>query len=440
MQTRHQAATPTINTIPPTQEYTSNTNTPALLDNRTRTPGCKSQRHHSTESESSITGNETKRGKLSLSDTFIDLSTPEALLEISNDSIEPTDSVQIKLSVLNTILSKLESLEQQVNNIAESQEKIKINLLTQDIKSDSILITVKNIKEDFKADKILSKVLETHTKTMEHPERSHKSTNPRDNTPTAQTRTRAETPTPSDHTTYIPIWKGKFHKRRMAYKQSYYNKAKAQILKEHVEADNMYILRKHRPKFCYDQEDFVDRLEVSKALQRQESKSLINSAKQHQATIISIDRAIEDAIMKTTLSPAQKEDMRKQWRQEVTASKIISEKMVTENITYMKDLPKTAPFTGFSEYRKMPNGTFQLPSKSSNQGRNVSNGEYQRQNYTHYYQHGGNNYRGYQGRVTFSNLDNGNTNRSRREPAQPGSRVFRNSTQSNNTPFHLGTK
>ena len=444
MQTRIQAANqiPTINIIPATQEPNI-TNTPTSLEAITRTPSSKrtiSDRHSSTTSEGSIEGNEAKRGKLSLSDTFIDLSTPQALLEMSNDSIEPTDtdSVQIKLSVLNTILSKLEYLEQQVKNIAVSQENIKINLLTQDIKSDKMLITVNHIEEDLRSEKILQKVLETHTKTVEHSEPCHRPTNSRVNIPASQSNTGVETPTPSDH---IPIWKGKFHKRRMAYKQSFYNKAKAQILKKHVEAETMYILRKHRPKFCHNNEDFVDRLEVSKALQIQESKSLLNSAKQHEATILAIDRAIEDAIMKTTLNPAQKEDMRKQWRQEVTASKLISEKMVADNIMYMKDLPNKVPFTGFSEYRKMPNGIFQLPNKSSDhQGGNVSNSGNQQQNHTHNYHHRG-NYRGYQGRRNYFNLDNENTNRPGREPVQSGYRVFRNSAQANNTtPFRLGTK
>ena len=240
MQTRIQTANqiPTIDIIPATQEPNT-TNTPTSLEAITRTPSSKrtiSDRHNSTTSEGSIEGNEAKRGKLSLSDTFIDLSTPQALLEMSNDSIEPTDtdSVQIKLSVLNTILSKLEDLEQQVKNIAVSQENIKINLLTQDIKSDKMLITVNHIKEDLRSEKILQKVLETHTKTVEHSEPYHRPTNSRVNIPASQSNTRVETPTPSDH---IPIWKGKFHKRRMAYKQSFYNKAKAQILKKHVEAE-----------------------------------------------------------------------------------------------------------------------------------------------------------------------------------------------------------
>ena len=126
-------------------------------------------------------------------------------------------------------------------------------------------------------------------------------------------------------------------------------------------------MKKHRPKFAYSGEDYIDRLEVSKALQIQESKSLNNSSKKHQDTITAIDREIEDCTSKTPSNPQQKEELRKLWKKEVSAATTTSERMVSDNIRYMKELPKTAPFTGFVELRQMSNGFFQAPRSAQDQ-------------------------------------------------------------------------
>ena len=243
---------------------------------------------------------------------------------------------------------------------------------------------------------------------------------------------------PIDHTQHIPIWKGKFHKRRMAYKQMYYNRAKAKILKDHIDSDQPYILKKHRPKFAYSGEDYIDRLEVSKALQIQESKSLNNSSKKHQDTITAIDREIEDCISKTPGNPQQKEELRKLWKKEVSVATTTSERMVSDNIRYMKELPKTAPFTGFVELRQMSNGSFKAPRSAQDQdyrrddqytgdnGHQVNHDQRQRR----YQQRNGyNNKRdySYRGKSTTHHDPRQNNSDSDHAWREPGVRVFRNS-------------
>ena len=439
MLTRNQIAStvPIINVISPTQEPATATS----LQNNEGTPAVKRTftERHSTSSDNSDTGDgghEPKRGKLfSISDTFLELSTQNAVFEMDNSLTE--DTVVIKTTILQSILTKLDELQQQVKKIENSQEKLKIDHLSQDIKTDKILNTIITLKEDFRADKILSKVVEVHNKSTT-PSITPHSPHTRENIPSHQTNTITRQQTTSDHTNQVPIWKSKFHKRRMAYKQMYYNTKKAEILKGHVEAKNIYIQRKHRPKYCYSQEDYQDRLAVSKALQIQESKSLINSAKQHQTTIRSIDREIEDSISRTILNPTQRDELRKRWKDEVAASQIISEKMAEDNISYMKELPTRVPFTGFREMIKRTNGTYQLPSKNSDsRSGSVDNSENNYQQHSHNYYKG--NYRGYRGKKTFPNLVNGDTNRNWREPSY---RVFNNSAAqpANSNPFRKGTK
>ena len=406
---------PSTTNIQPTVLATSGTsNTPQVK----RTYSARTT--STTSSEGSQLDHLYKRGRLDLSlsdDTYIDPSTPETLLRMGEESSESEETIEVKVSVLQNILHTLGTLQRQVHNVEKSQQKLRIDLLCQDIKSDKILTNVGNLKEDFKANQILSKVVNLHTApTQQIPPPDL----PQTNLPPPSLPHDTATGNPADLTTHIPMWKSKFHKRRMAYKQHFYNVAKAKILKNHVEANPSYIVQKHRPKYALNNEDYADRLVVSKASQIQESKSLMNSANTHSATINRIDRDIGEAINKAPINPRQKLELRQQWEKEVGLSKSKSENLVSGSITYMKELPKSTPFRGFTELEKIPNGAYQVP-----RGRQSDAPTHKRQEYR-------GNWRDTRGNNKHYNpnyVRSGNRGRSdnQRQWRETGFRVFNNS-------------
>lgn len=421
---------PIIKIISPTQVRTNNI---TQISGTPQTKRNYSARSSSASSDGSdVARPEHKRGKINIEDTFIDIDTQEAVFLMGNDDADET--VVIKVSVLQDILSNLADLRNKFDQITKSQEKVNLALLGQDIKSDRILTKLVEIKEDLKAEKILNKIVDIHTRTPRITTVTSSNTNvTSSNTQATTTPTASVVQTPPvDNTIHVPTWKSKFHKRRMCYKQAYYNGVKSKILKKHLDSTTPYILKKHRPKMAYNSEDYTDRLEVSKALQLQESRSLMNSSKKHYSTIAEIDRDINASINKAPINSQQKEDLRNKWKSEVTTSKPNSEKLVASSITYMENLPNTVPFTGFSELKKAPNGTYQIPR---GQQRDPDNQHYQRQGYRNTYRrfyNGDNRADHRRGKNLNSPRHNDSNTGNWREP----SRVFTNST---NHPFRQRT-
>ena len=105
MQTRHQIAStvPIINVISATQEPPTATSLP----NNEVTPAVKrtfNERHSTSSysSETSDSGHKSKRGKtFSISDTFLELNTQNAVFEMDSSLTE--DTVEIKITTLQTI-------------------------------------------------------------------------------------------------------------------------------------------------------------------------------------------------------------------------------------------------------------------------------------------------------------------------------------------------
>ena len=109
-----------------------------------------SQRSGSTSSTDSEVAHDQKRGNFNTSGDSFELNTPEALNAIENDD----SVVEVKTSVLESLFTKLEHLQNQIDGIVISQNKILINQLGQDIKSDRVRVQLKGLKEDFKCEKI----------------------------------------------------------------------------------------------------------------------------------------------------------------------------------------------------------------------------------------------------------------------------------------------
>lgn len=307
-----------------------NTNSPVVHDNkRPRVDSATNDGNH-TESHFSVIELET-------------LSTQEALTHMSSeDTTGRPETITIRVSVLDQIFSKLNYMESRLKAIDENQTTFKTNLLSQDIKMDRILSKV-NTRHD-------------HTPSAHTPASTLTSTA----TPATAGESRTRGNVEPDLRDRISGWKNKFHRRRMCYKQWFFNTEKSKIVKAHAEQDPPYLIRKHRPKFAYSEADYTDKVEIGKALQLGESKTLLHNATRHQQTITQIDMDISNAINTANLSIEEKRVLQQQWQRETRDSKAKSEDMVRDNIRFLKELPRKFPYRGFQELTRCDNNTYKL--------------------------------------------------------------------------------
>ena len=155
-----------------------------------------------------------------------------------------------------------------------------------------------------------------------------------------------------DERSIISSWGRKFHVRRSEYIQYYKMVEKAKILKSFVEAEDVYITRKHRVKAYNTHEEFKlkEKLAISKMIM--EVDLLKMTANNHKVAYEKIDKEIWDLIDGSNENSEVKEKLKNRWGEETRKAEIKAKELSARNINFMKSLPTEYPYEGYQESQK----------------------------------------------------------------------------------------
>ena len=249
----------------------------------------------------------------------IDNSTAEALLNI-NDSTSSTVSVPV--NVLNSILISLESLKND----------------NKDLK-----ITVAEIKSELKNNRCTCKTSDESYSSRASSDVS----NATNNIISSQIPLPKAKDIKDLKLELVPDWGRKFNYRRKQFKNLDKNLRRAEIYKNFLsDPDNIYIVKRSRPKFASDIRDFRLAEKLSIEEMQVQIKRWEGYAEQSRKNIDSVDLQVYNLVGKHEIEE-ERGKLTRQWGSEVRTAETKAAELNINELQFMIDLPNTDPYKGF---------------------------------------------------------------------------------------------
>ena len=396
---------------------TSNGGSPLL--HSSITPGQRQSRitdHFLTQSTPSRTQSSPLRTQLTPphsnpDDVFDITETHHALLDAATDIFStpsarpPQEMVMIKATDFESLLSatnnmqkyivklvaQVDSQKEQIQNTLKNQDKImkELNSIKAAANSIATANTVNNTTPGSSA-----RVLHTgQTKHVQSDKNRNKEPiNSRNKTSTnssashqAKQNKRVSAPISNNTTAnnvdkhidkYMPMWRKKHFYRRSEYLRYHMSSEKSKIIEDHI--SRKYIPRRFRPRQTHTKAEYILEEKHSFATMKHEGEKFKFHADNAKSNFNATDQEIfENIDVISEISEADQEKLKEQWLNEVTQAVDKAHELCEYNLAFLKDLPQTHPYHGFSASNS------NIQQKSSNQYTYNSNPNRRRQRNFH---------------------------------------------------------
>ena len=337
----------------------------------------------STQSTPSRTQSISPRTQLtpphSNSDDVFDITeTHHALLDVATDifstpSARPhQEMVTIKATDFESLLSatnnmqknivklvaQVDSQKQQIQNTLKNQDKIMKELTSLKAAANSIATAntvpgpsakvlhtgqTKHVQSDKNKKK---EPINSRNKTSTNSSASHQ----------AKQNKRVSAPIVNNTTTnnidkhidkYMPMWRKKHFYRRSEYLRYHMSSEKSKIIEDHI--SRKYIPRRFRPRQTHTKAEYILEEKHSFATMKHEGEKFKFHAENAKSNFNATDQEIFETIdVISEISEADQEKLKEQWLNEVTQAVDKAHELCDYNLAFLKDLPQTHPYHGFS--------------------------------------------------------------------------------------------